>query len=361
MIEVSKRGRRPLMISLVMAGLATALIGPASAAAGSGPLTTFQFELNENCVHGQGPATEDLKVTLRGPDGAFQGSFVNTTGGDGSWGYDCFWGDINAGDKLIAKVGSITRTFVVPALNFNINRVTDVVSGKTVANSEVQIYLWDCNSNWNCNYITDRVRPTNAKGNFSTDFTNTYNVRGHDQVEVDWYSPQGDNIYREMDAPSVNVDTWYNEFWGDAKPNTDVTAWLFDKMGNQVAKGRDHSDWWDGEYYGKFGRRDILPGYFVGSDIASDALWKVFDINPQFNTAADTINAKCWKNRPYYVYASNIDNGNSFSTTGVTDGNGNISITTTNYNSFDLRSEDTVDIECRNPLGDDQESLFEVP
>jgi hypothetical protein len=339
------------------------MVGAVPVSAGSpGPLTTFVFELNDNCVRGEGaPPTTDIKVTLRGPDGSFRGNDLQTTGGDGSWGYMCFWDDITPGDKLVAKVGTNTRTFTVPPLNFTINRVTDVVSGKTVANSHVELFLWGCQSSWNCDYIGSRIRPTNSNGNFSTDYTSQYNIRGQDQVEIDWYSPQGDTVYRELDTPSMIVGTYYSEVWGDSKPNSDVTVWLFNKAGTQIAKARDHSRWYDGYYETRLGSRDIVPGFFVGSDIASDALWKVFDMNPQFNTAADTINAKCWKNKPFYVYAENIDNGNWFDADGVTDGNGNFSVHTTDYSSFDLRSDDSVQIYCRNPLGDDQDSAFEVP
>jgi hypothetical protein len=343
----------------MLAFAAATMLGAAPVSAGGGPLTTFMFELNTSCARGDGaPASTEIKVTLRGPDGSFRGSEIQTTNGDGTWGYMCFWDDITPGDKLIAKVGSNTRTFVVPPLNFSINRVTDVVSGKTVANSQVEIFLWGCQSSWNCNYITDRIRPTNANGNFSTDYTSLYNVRGQDEVEVDWYSPQGDTVYRELDAPSMNVGTYYSEVWGSGKPNSDVTVWLFNKMGDQIAKARDHSNWRDGDYEVRFGSRDIPPGFFVGSDVAGDALWKVLDFSPIFDVDADTINAKCWKNKPWYVYAER--NGASFSTEGVTDGNGNFEILTTNH-GFDLLSGDNVEIYCRNPLGDDQDSAFEVP
>jgi len=357
------RGRRSIVLSFMLAFATVTMLGVAPVSAGgSGPLTRFEFELNNSCLRGyDAPASTDIKVTLRGPDGAFQGSFVNTTGGDGSWGYDCFWGDINAGDRLIAKVGTNTRTYVVPPLNFSINRVTDVISGKTAANSEVTFYVWGCQSTWNCDSKPSRTRMTNNQGNFSTDYTNTYDLRGHDEVEVDLYTSQGDIIYRELDVPNMTVGQWYSEVYGDAKPNTDVTVWLFNSQGSQIAKLRDHSDWWDGDWGGKFGRHDILPGMFVGSDIAGDALWKVFDMNPNFNTGADTVSFKCWKNKPFYFYAENIDNGDWVDTSGVTDGNGNVTLDLMALDNYDLRSDDTVDIECRNPLGDDQRSLFEVP
>jgi len=357
------RGRTSIVLSFMLAFAAATMLGAAPVSAGSsGPLTTFEVALNSSCVYGYGaPASTTIKVTLRGPDGSFRGSDQETTNGDGSWGSLCFWDDVTPGDKLTAKIGSSTRTFVVPPLNFTINRVTDVVSGKSAANSQVEIFVRGCQATWSCSFITNRFRPTNANGNFPTDFTSQYNIRGQDEIEVDWYSPQGDTVYRELDAPSMNVGTYYSEVWGNAKTNTDVTVWLFNKMGDQVAKARDHSRWYDGDYEVRFGSRDMPPGYFVGSDIAGDALWAVIDMNPHFNTAADTISAKCWKNKPFYVYAENLDGGNWFSTDGVTDGNGNFSILTTDYNSFDLRSEDSVEIYCRNSLGDDQDSLFEVP
>ncbi len=355
------RGRKSIVLSFMIAFATVALFGVAPVSAGNGPLTTFEFEINNNCVRGEhAPAGAGIKVTLRGPDGAFQGSDTGDIDGGGQWGYLCFWGDINAGDRLIAKVGSSTRTFVVPPLNFTINRVTDVVSGKTAPNSEITFYLWGCQDSWNCDYEGDRTRVTNNKGKFTSDFTSMYDLRGNDEVEVDLYTSQGDIVYRELDVPSMNVGNAYSEVYGETKPNSDVTVWLFNSQGTQIAKARDHSNWWDGEYYTKF-RRDILPGMFVGSDIAGDALWKVFDMKPQFNVVADTVSFKCWKNRLFYFYAANIDGGDWVETEGLTDSNGNVTINTMTFDSYDLRSDDTVEIECRNPMGDDQDFIFEVP
>ena len=355
------RGRGSIVLSFMLAFAGATMLGAAPVSAGNGVLTNFEFSLNNSCVRGFGaPPNSDIKVTLRGPDGNFQGSFVHHTGGDGSWDSRCFWGDINAGDKLIAKVGSSTRTFVVPPLSYTINRVTDVIAGKTAPNSELTFYVWSYQTSWQGTDVPSRDRVSNNKGKFSTDYSNTYDIRGNDQVEVDLYTAQGDIIYRGLDVPNMNVGSYYSEMYGDAKPNTDVTAWLFNSQGSQIAKFRDHSDWWDGEWGGKFGGHDILPGMYVGSDVASDALWKVFDMNPDFNTSADTIDAKCWKNKLFYVYASNIDNNNSMYVDGLTDGNGNISILTTDH-GFDLRSDDTVEIGCRHPLGDEQDFIFEVP
>ncbi len=75
MLQRQRRGRRQFILPVLLVILGVALIAPAPMAAGQQLLTTFEFELNNSCVRGEGaPATTDIKVTLRGPDNAFQGS-----------------------------------------------------------------------------------------------------------------------------------------------------------------------------------------------------------------------------------------------------------------------------------------------
>ena len=360
MSAMSGRGRRPFLLALTMAGLAAAIIGPAPALAGQSVFTTFEYELFDNDIGGQGPPNTELKVTLKGPDGEYQGHFKTTTDGNGYWDYG-FWGDINPGDRITATDGSNSRTITVQPINFRINRVTDVIAGKSVPNSHVRITAFNCFGDWSSCYNTGSFnRNTNGQGEFSYDSTNNYNLRGNDYVFVEWESPQGDLAERFLDVPSVNVWVNHAEAWGDARPRQDVTTWLFNSQGTQKAKFKDVASPWFGNYGGFF-TKTIRPGDFIGSNIASDALWQTIANNPSFDTGDDTVSGKCFNNRTFTVFAERPDNSASAFSGGNTNSNGNFTIDLMNTNGYDLESGDIVEIGCKNSLGDEQFTDFEVP
>jgi hypothetical protein len=358
MLRESGRGRKPVVLAFMLAFAAVGLMG-APASAGQAVFTTFEYELFDNDVYGWGPANTELKVNLRGPGGEYQGHFFVETDSNGFW-EDDFWGDINPGDRITATDGSTSRTITVQPLTFQINRVTDVVSGKSVPNSQVEITVYNCYSDWDdCFNTGNFFRNTNGQGNFTYDSTNNYNVRGNDFVYAGWTSPQGDVASRWLDVPSVNVWVGHNEAWGDAKPRQDVTTWLFNSQGNQKAKFKDRANPWYGDYEGFFGKT-IRPGDFIGSNIASDALWQIVANNPTFNPGTDVVTGRCFNNKPFTVYAEKQNVTSAF-TGGTTNNNGNFSVNLMTQEGYDLESGDIVEIGCKNALGDEQFTDFEVP
>jgi hypothetical protein len=352
------RGRRPFTIALVMAGLAAALIGPAPAAAGQPVLTTFDFELFDDSIEGTGPPNTELKVTLKDSSGNYLNHFFVTTDGDGDWDGE-FWPDIKPGHRITASDGSNSRTLIVPPLNFKINRVSDVISGKSAPNSQVDITVFNCSNFDDCFNTGTFTRNTNGQGNFSYDSTSNYNLRGNDFVIVEWESAQGDFMSRFLDVPSVNVWVNNNETWGDARPRQDVTVWLFNSQGNQKAKLKDRASAWFGDY-GSFFGVNMRPGDFIGSNIASDALWQIPANNPTFDTATDVVTGKCFRNREFQVYAQQ-GNGPSGEVYGTTNNNGNFSVDLMALDGYDLQSGDLVEIGCRHATGDESWMDFEVP
>lgn len=356
------------MISLVMAGLAAAIIGPAPAAAGNSVFSTVSVGLYESSAWGWGPANTNLKVTLRGAEGDYQGHFFVESDGGGYW-EGRFWGDVQAADTVTVKEtsGTSSRTVTVQPLTYSINRVTDVISGKSVPNSNVDIYVRGCQDDWDdCDGEVDITRPTNGLGKFSFDTTSIYNLRGQDGVELRWDSNQGDEVYRWLDVPYQGAFVGSNDSWGVSKPRQEVTAWLFNSQGTQKAKFRHRGDIWDGDWYGAFandGRAvNIRAGDFVGSDIASDALFQIVNTNASFDTGNDTVSGKCFNNKVFTLFVQRRDGSNDSTYTGGTaNGNGNFTVNLMNSNGWDLQSGDLVDIRCRTAKGDEQETPFEVP
>jgi hypothetical protein len=340
-----------------MAALAMALIGPASVSAGLSVFTTFEFELFDSDIEGDGPPNTELKVTLRDSNGNYLNHFFTWTDGSGNWDGD-FWPHIKPGHRITATDGTNSRTFTVPPLSVQINRVSDVISGKAAPNSQVDITTFNCASFSDCFNTGTVTRNTNGQGNFSYDSTTNHNLRGNDFVIVEWESAQGDFMSRFLDVPSVNVWVNNNETWGDARPHQDVTVWLFNSQGNQKAKRKDRASRF-GDYESFFGV-SMRPGDYVGSNIASDALWQIPAFNPTFNPATDVVSGKCFRNREFEVYAEK-SNGSNAAVYGTTNNNGNFSVDLMALEGYDLESGDLVEIGCRHATGDESWMDFEVP
>ncbi len=365
MVHGSRRAGSRARLLIVCSMLLGALALPASAAAGEAVFTTFHFELNDSCVWGEGPTNTQLTVRLKGANGSFQGKFKTTTNGDGDWS-GCFWGDIDAGDLISATDGSTSRTITARQLKFTIDRATDVVSGTSVPNDEVTFYVWDCNSNWNCQFATERVRSTSGNGSFSTDFTGDYNIRGGDEVEVDWVSPQGDVQWRFLNAPQLGIWVGNNEAWGTARPRQAAKVWLLDSNGTtERAQFEDRADAWEGDFESTFVRNgnavDVEVGDWLVSNIASDLEFQVPNFNPSFNKATDDVAVRCFKNQLFSLYVVDDDNSSSMYTTGHANSNGMVFINTMSAGGFDLKTGDVVDLECLTRQGDFLEVTFEVP
>jgi hypothetical protein len=360
-----QRGRRPFMLSMVLAGLAAAIIGPAPAAAGNSVFSTVSVELSDNQAWGWGPPSTNLKITLRGSEGEYQGHFNVTSEADGYW-EGRFWGTVDAGDRVTAAEsdGSPSRTYTVQPLSLSINRVTDVVSGRSVPNSHVSLEVYGCQSQ-SCNRNVDTSRATNGLGNFSLDTTSQYNIRGRDFVSAAWYSTQGDEQFYSLGAPSLTAWVGHNEAWGTARPRQDMAVWLFNSQGTQKAKFKDRASPWDGDFDGLFSANNravnIRPGDYVDSNFAGDVQFQIIASNPAFNTGADTMSGKCFKNKLVMVSGHHEDFSARVEAEAMANSNGNFSIDLMAADGYDLQSGDTIEIECRNAKGDSQLTTFEVP
>lgn len=363
MFQVSRR-RRAISVLLTLGLLMGVLALPGPAAAGQQVLTTFDFTLFNSCTDGVGPADTELTIELRNSTGDYQGHQIVMTDGNGAWSA-CFWSDISGGDRLSATDGSTTRTFIVQPIQFRINRVTDVVSGTTVPSSQVVIAIYDCHTDWQSCSLEDEVtRNTGGNGNFSYDSSNLHDIKGQDFVRVIWDSPQGDQERRALDAPRMSVQVNDNWSGGDARPGSDVTMWLFDSRGNQRARFTDRASQ-SGSFSGEWNRNgnavNVAVGNFVGSNIATDATMRVLNMNPQMNTSDNTIEARCWKNKPFYLYVEESQSPWDWADTyGTVNGQGRFTVDTDDL-GYDLESGDKVFLECLNPQGDSLEALFRVP
>jgi hypothetical protein len=222
----------------------------------------------------------------------------------------------------------------------------------------------DCHTDvWSCDEAADAIVHVNAQGRFSVDFTGDANIKGQDYAEVLWQSSFNDEVTSYADAASFEVTVGDNFFDGDA-PRRDVSMWIFDSNGNQRIRRNVTTDPW-GEFEGVWRQDgnavDVRTGDFVGSNIASDALMKIPNMNATFDPAADTASFHCFKNQAWSLEIEHADGNDWVSTRGTANNNGNFSVNTMTLDTYDLQSNDKVEIDCLNSAGDEVNAIFRVP
>jgi hypothetical protein len=372
-MQTQGRGlRRRFGLAGILAGLVVGLAAPLPVAAGEVPVTNFEFEVGDNYVEGNGPPNTPLVVQLETRYGAPQGTIQKTTDGTGFW-WGYMWGDMDPGDRLIATDGSSTRIMVVPTLDATVRRVSDKVLGHAPANSSVHIEVRNCQSYDGCVLAPDKVRPTNGAGEYTSDFTSVYNIRGDDRVTVTWQSPSGDLVWTERQVPTMTIWVNHAETWGYTKPAALVNLTLRKANGTLRARASDTGAFSSGSWGAKFKNSvgeavNVRLGNWVTGSFANDATIQVRSANADIDPDTDVVSGRCYANRPFYVYAEEPQDTtrNPYwnEVDGIADGNGNFSVdlsTEGDNPGFDLVSGDIVEIGCRNSRGDELFYDFDAP
>ena len=349
----------------VTATLLLGLLGPAAAIAGA-PIT-FEVRLLGYCVFGNGPASTSITVSLRSKDDDLKGRRTVEVNSSGRWN-TCFWQSVFPTDRLIGNDGVTTRTFIVPNVTMTINRVSDVVSGKAPANSQVLLTTWDCQTYAGCASPLDVNKSTSSTGAFAHDFTAARNIRGYDDVQATWTSPADDLVTRTQRAPYFGVGFRNYWFWGNGQPHALATLTLRNSAGTILSTGRDYVDR-SGYFSGSFADSagdPVLPsaGNRVAASIASDASMTIKNMMVTANAGTDTISAVCFPNRPFYVEAQETSSPYARSTVyGTANSSGivNADMAAGDPPGYDLQSGDDFYIECRNGKGDEIYFEGEVP
>ena len=352
---VAGRSRIVLATTLVV----LSLLAPAAAQAG-GPAFTFWVSLGSGCPEGTGPASSTITLTLMDRDNNFIDSQTVYTDGSGLWtSDDCFWFPINGGDKIRAESGPYSRTFQVPNLTININRVSDVISGKAPTTGSFHLYTTVCES-YQCSSGPDVNVNVASGGTYARDFTALHNLIGGDRAFGRWTSPSGDNVETfQRYAPRMEFVIGDRNVDGQGKPNQTVTVKLKTAGGTLIGSGSDATNSRNTNFRVELKNSSGEPVYpRVGnkatSNIASDASLTVPTITLAM-ADADTVSGHCFNNGQVYVYLEHYYPSYDW-TDGYTSSNssGNFSIDIANMSntSFVPAAGDRYEVDCHNAKGD---------
>ncbi len=299
---------------------------------------------------------------LRDHDGFVKDRAPATTDGTGDLEMTrSFHAIIENGDFIRATdgVAAHTRTFQVPRIAANINRVTNAVSGKGPAGESVDVSACVYTSVSGCTTDGPYTALVDSNGDWSYDFSPT-NLRGDDSVYVDWSDALNDSVERQLTVPFATVIFGGNTFLGTAARGSLVHMSLRNKNGNLKAKSQASAAPLFGSsvvFFGEWRKQsypvNVRAGDRVVGTYASDGTMIVPSVTATPNAGTDRISGHCFNNAAFEVSARHNDNSDSAyfdGTTGAT-GTFNIDITTNNP-AYDLLSNDEILLECQNSKGD---------
>jgi len=360
MPAIFQSGRRPA-ITLAGAILLT-LVATATPAVAAPPYFTFEVTIGSSYFYGTGPNNDNIVYVLRDRDGFVKDRIKGTTDGSGSLTLDReFNAVIDIGDSIRATdgVSAHTRNFVVPRLGATINRATNVLTGKGPANKNVHVSACVANSFDNCTHVGPFTAPVDANGDWTYDFS-PINLRGGDDVDIEWSNGVNDSVRRELTTPFVSVGLGANSFVGTAARGTLVTMTLRNKAGKLKSTAQASAsslfgvetiffgDWRDHGY-----PVNLRVGDKIAGNYAPDGQLTVPNLTTNPNAGTDRISGHCFNNAYFEVSARHTDGSDSAYHDGKTSANGNFNVDITSGNpTYDLKADDEVFLVCTNNRGD---------
>jgi hypothetical protein len=344
-----------------MAAIVMALSVTPASVAGADPL---YFHLYAHyCYVGGHASGGPVTLSVTSADGVSKGRETGiVVDSSGSWSASRCYGDgIEAGDRVTASFGSVHRTFIVPALHANANRVSNVVRGYGPPASNLKVTLARCQvPSSDCSPTPERTVPTDATGRFSTTFA-ADDPRGGDYAYVNWTGPMLDTLTQYVYFPYVRVWIGRSYLSGQGKLDGSVTTTLTSAAGAVRGKARSTPDHAFGSFTGIFATSNGQVAYVratdrVRSTVASDASFSVPPIDVVGNAATAMVSGRCLPNRTVLVVANDPTYTRvpySLSTTTMAGPDGSFSADmAAGSTGFVLTAGDQVDATCSTPAGD---------
>lgn len=340
------RLHRVVLAAMVAGVIATGTLGSA-AAGGSGPWVSFDLRIGDGCVAGQGRPNTGHLVSLYTSTGRLKDrNRVVSTGRDF---VACFFQPILGGDRLVAEAARLRRSFRVPQLMPNIDRVRDVVTGSARPGATVDLTLLH-GEGFALAQPYDRQVRADASGAYAADFSDI-GIVGADQVEATWTNGH-DRVGAMAYAPFITYGRVSSTVVGSARRGDDVRVRLVDRDGD--VRGVAHGgmptvfqffeaafiDAGGADVYPMFGDRVVAP--FTG-----DANLRVPRMGLSPDTKLDRVSGRCMPRSPYqlWVFYGEIA---PVVRIGVTDAEGRFSRSV----GIDMREGHFMTLNCRYATGD---------
>jgi hypothetical protein len=277
------------MAALLLVGLMPATVSAA-------PVMTFGngydgLMLRSNCISGQGPGDAPVHVVWKGPRGAVKAVVDVTSYASGAWGYCSAAKRLAVGDTIRASSGPYARTFTMPNITLNGNRINGSFSGIGLPGATGQ--LW-----YHAGIFADYFEnePVTADGQGRWSFPD--GAHGGIEAYVEWMTPKGDFLMASMMVPYVEVTIGSATVEGGGRAYADVTVNLRDASTNALlGRAAAQVESW-GRFGGSFRNSagklaKVKVGDRIVSNLASNLDWHVPAISGSADVANDWVYGNC--------------------------------------------------------------------
>ena len=258
---------------------------------------TFEFDQGlPNCVAGEAPMGNSLKLVWRDSFGALKASQANVeVYAGGSWMYCDPTAVVKTGDRFKAVSGTTTRTFTMPLVTLVVDRVANDFHGRAPAHSTATLY-------YRLSPVDDFLIPAevtaDATGRWSfADGANaSWDVDDSDAT-IHWNSSKGDSVSLYGYPASVRVTIGRAKVRGTVADGVSARVVLRDGV-TDARKGStttgDNANF-TRRFRDSTGHRvPVSVGdHVVGTGIAADLDWYVPGIDMTASTADDTVSGRC--------------------------------------------------------------------
>lgn len=369
------RGRRGVLVLSLLMAILGAMV-PGSAFAAVEPAVKFHLDVDGCWLSGEAPPNKAFNIQILRSDGVSKGTYAAASSSNGSWGLDdCIDEGFAPGDKIktLNLGGGNDRTFTVPNITVNTDRVKNRIWGKVPAGADIFGYVEQClNYSWqSCTvgYAGELANATNGTFNLTkAEFSPSVNPRGGDWYSLLIATLEGDELYTGGQFASMVISST-GRFHVHTRPDELGTLELRSSGGATRATARFLGDEW-GDFAGRLRLPNRNPAYpapgeIVWGSFASDALMTV--PGPfSASAATDTVSGKCFPGRGVFVQAydptgEREEGWSERIGTANSTGAFSLKLRYAEYPAFNLMSGDRVSVLCRNNNGDQYEHSLRVP
>ena len=272
---------------------------------------------------------------------------------------------LTAGRTLVATspTSAAQFRFTIPDVSLRVDRVTDVVSGRTDAGRGLTLRVSRCSllQRYQCPRVLTRHLTPSGTGSFRTDLTGALDVRGDDRFSVTSTSAQGHSWVWFEDAPYMFLTVGGGFVFGAIKPDQHATFRLTSGPGGSVLSTRSVTGDAGGSSYNFTFGAVMRAGRQVVSDLERDARVTL----PSTTTtiaiegANQVVHTRCLPDRPVAVSWDGPTGG----VLAAADGNGRASVDLSLAESpgFRLSHGSLLEVMCATRAGDIIDALETVP
>jgi hypothetical protein len=244
--------------------------------------------------------------------------------------------------------------FTIPPLSVHIDRVTDVVSGRSRANHALAIRISDCFVWADCTHVATRSVQTNSTGHYTKDLTRTFDLRGSDGVSVTYTSPQGHTFTVARRTPYFETMVGQKLVQGANNHGQSVTFRLKSSPGGSVLSTRTTTDDGVPGDYGVFMGAAMRAGRQLISDLAGDSRMTIPSTTTTFpiESGDQKIRTHCLANRRVTIDWSVDGHGYEVFRTADSQGRAVVNLSSAMHAGARLPHHTTVVIACETAGGD---------